>query len=250
MSVSEASGFYSGTSNIVVPIRQADYPPGYQGASRLTYYASQFNSLEVNATFYKLPRPATIGSWAESVPEVFRFSFKVPKCITHEKGFQFDVKEVARFADTIAPVASKKRGALLVQLPPSVTRDKQEELEGLLECLADDAPGWPIAVEFRHRSWYEQAIYRVLQHKNVALVQQDIAVSATPPSAPVTPFVYLRYHGPDGGYRGSYSDEFLQNEATRIRRWRNDGLAVYAYFNNTLGAALQNLQTLNRMLRD
>ncbi|RYY40476.1 MAG: DUF72 domain-containing protein [Chitinophagaceae bacterium] len=246
--MSASASFYSGTSNIVVPIRQSEYPPEHQGSSRLTYYASQFNSLEVNATFYKLPRPATIGAWAESVPEGFRFSFKVPKCITHEKGFQYDVAEIARFAAAVAP-AEGRRGALLVQLPPSIGRDKQEELEGLLECLADDAPGWPVAVEFRHRSWYDSAIYHMLQHKNVSLVRQDLPASATPFTAPTGPFVFLRYHGPEGGYRGSYDDAHLQHEAQHIQRWLGEGRDVYAYFNNTLGAALQNLQTLNKFVQ-
>lgn len=248
MSASAATRFFSGTSNIVVPIRQSEYPPELQGASRLTYYAAQFNSLEVNATFYKLPRPATIAAWANSVPENFRFSFKVPRCITHDKGFRYEVEEIARFAEAVAP-ASSRRGALLVQLPPSVARDRQEELEGILECLADDAAGWPVAVEFRHRSWYDASVYQMLQHKGIALVKQDLPASFTPPSAPDAPFVFLRYHGPEGGYRGSYDDAFLEGEAQRIRGWLAAGRTVYAYFNNTLGAALQNLQALNVLLR-
>ncbi|RYF86630.1 MAG: DUF72 domain-containing protein, partial [Chitinophagaceae bacterium] len=111
--------FYSGTSNIVLPIKQSEYPPEYQGASRLTYYASLASSLEVNSSFYRIPKPATVEKWRESVPANFRFTFKVPKTVTHAKGLQFNQDELERFAETVEH-AGEKKGCLLVQLPPSV----------------------------------------------------------------------------------------------------------------------------------
>jgi uncharacterized protein YecE (DUF72 family) len=146
-----------------VPIKQAEYPPEFTGASRLRYYASLFSSVEINSSFYKVPKATTVEKWPESVPAHFRFTFKVPKAVTHAKGLQFNVEEVERFAKVVAGVGEKK-GCLLVQLPPSVKRERQGELEGLLECLNDDARGWKIAVEFRHVSWYDRAVYRVLQN--------------------------------------------------------------------------------------
>jgi uncharacterized protein YecE (DUF72 family) len=239
--------FYSGTSNIVVPLRQSEFPAEYKGASRLTYYASLFSSLEVNATFYKLPKAATVQKWCDSVPEHFRFTFKLPKTVTHAKGLQFSAEDLERFAETIAPAAQRK-GCLLLQLPPSAKRDLEEELEGILQALADDAPGWPTAVEFRHNSWYDKAVYRLLQRYGAALVTQDMPASATPKANVSARLAYLRFHGPEGDYRGSYSDTFLEGQADRIGAWIKEGKEVYAYFNNTMGAALPNLQTLNAMV--
>jgi uncharacterized protein YecE (DUF72 family) len=241
--------FYSGTSNIVSPVKQCDYPPEFAGASRLAYYASQFSSLEVNATFYKLPKKATIEKWGQSVPEDFRFTFKVPKWVTHAKDLQFSSGELELFVDTVAGVGNKK-GCLLVQLPPKVSREKEEELAGLLECLKDNAVGWKVAVEFRHPSWYHREVYRMMQGYGAGMVEHDMPRSVPPAIEVAENFVYLRFHGPDDRYRGSYEDAVLQSYAQRIRKWLNEGKEVYAYFNNTLGNALENLKTLNKMIRE
>jgi uncharacterized protein YecE (DUF72 family) len=239
------TSFYSGTSNIVVPIKQSEYPPEFAGASRLRYYASLFSSVEINSSFYKVPQTTTVEKWRESVPPGFRFTFKVPKTVTHAKGLQFAVEDLERFAAAVAG-AGEKKGCLLVQLPPSVKRERQEELEGLLECLHDNAPGWKIAVEFRHVSWYEGAVYRVLQSYGATMVVQDLPASATPLVQVAEDFTYLRFHGPEGGYRGSYEDSFLAGCADRVVAGIKAGREMYVYFNNTLGNALENLQTLNR----
>ncbi|HUP13864.1 MAG TPA: DUF72 domain-containing protein [Niastella sp.] len=241
--------FYSCTSNIVVPIKQSEYPPEFSGASRLHYYASLFSSVEINSSFYRIPKAATVAKWRESVPADFRFTFKVPKTVTHAKGLQFSVMEVERFAEAVAHTGDKK-GCLLVQLPPSVKQEQQEELEGLLECLRDDAKGWKIAVEFRHISWYNRAVYRVLQHYGATLVEQDLPASATPAVQVAEDVTYLRFHGPDGGYRGSYDETVLAGYAARIVDGIREGRDMYVYFNNTMGDAIGNLQTLNKKVRD
>lgn len=232
-----------------MPIKQADYPPQFTGASRLQYYASLFSSVEINSSFYKIPKVATVAKWRQSVPAHFRFTFKVPKAVTHAKGLQFSVEEAERFAEAVA-MAGDKKGCLLVQLPPSVKRERQEEMEGLLECLSNDAPGWKIAVEFRHISWYDRAVYRVLQSYGATVVEHDLPLSATPSVRMADDFAYLRFHGPDGGYRGSYDDTVLAVYAARIADVVKHGCDAYVYFNNTMGDALGNLQTLNRMVAD
>lgn len=239
--------FYSGTSNIVLPIKQSEYPPEFTGASRLSYYASLYSSVEINSSFYKVPKPATVEKWGESVPPHFRFTFKVPKAVTHAKGLQFSVEELEVFAEAAAQAGDKK-GCLLVQLPPSVKRERQEELEGILECLSSDAKGWHIAVEFRDTSWYNREVYRVLQSYGAGMVEQDLPKSATPQITVAEDFIYLRFHGPEGTYRGSYDDLFLWGHAKRIAGWVKENREVYVYFNNTLGDALGNLGTLNGMV--
>ena len=239
--------FFSGTSNLVSPIKQSEYPPEFAGASRLCYYASLFSSVEINATFYKLPKLATVVKWGESVPENFRFTFKVPKGVTHAKDFQFSFDELEQFVETVSGVGHKK-GCLLVQLPPKISREKEEELAGVLECLKENAEGWKIAVEFRHNSWYNSEVYRMLQHYGAGMVEQDMPKSATPQIEVSESFVYLRFHGPEDRYRGSYKNAILEGYAKRIDKWVKEGKEVYAYFNNTMGDAYENLKTLNRLV--
>src|SRR5438045_1404405 len=93
--------FYSGASGLYLPVPKAQYPPAFQGKSRLEYYSSLFNSIEINSIFYKLPRHSTVVNWANSVPDNFRFTFKVSKTITHVKNLDFVVKDVDDFINTV-----------------------------------------------------------------------------------------------------------------------------------------------------
>jgi uncharacterized protein YecE (DUF72 family) len=242
--------FYSGTSGLNLPVSRSHYPPEFQGKSRLQYYASLFNSLEVNSIFYKLPRNSTVVNWAESVPDNFRFTFKVSKTITHVKGLQFSVKDVNDFIDTVENIGDKK-GCLLAQFPPSLQIEKLDQLQRLLETLGEATynSDWKLAIEFRDSSWYEREVYELLEEYNAAMVIQDIPKSATPLNHVRGDFVYLRFHGPEPRYRGDYSDEFLKQYARNINKWINEKKTVYAYFNNTVGAAVKNLQTLNRHVK-
>lgn len=241
--------FYSGTSNIVLPIKQSEYPSEFQGASRLTYYASLLSSLEVNSSFYKIPKPATVEKWRESVPDHFKFTFKVLKTVTHSKGLQANAEDLERFAETVAHIGDKK-GCLLIQLPPSIKSDKAEELEGILESLRSDAKDWRIAVEFRDTSWYNSGTYRILQNFGACMVEQDMPKSPTPQITVVEDFHYLRFHGPEGDYRGIYDEAFLASRAKRIASLLKEGKKVYVYFNNTAGSAFENLRTLNAMVQE
>jgi uncharacterized protein YecE (DUF72 family) len=238
--------YYSGTSNIVLPVpNKLAFPEAYQDKSRLCYYASLFNSLEVNSTFYKLPLGKTIARWAEEVPTVFRFTFKIWKEISHNKNLAFKPDDVERFFEVIN--ACSKKGCLLLQFPASIRINDIRQLEILLANIRryDPQSQWHIAVEFRHISWYSDKTYKLLQKYDMALVTHDMKASATPFIQPLANFVYLRFHGPEGGYRGSYADEVLAEYAGYINEWRDEGKTVYAYFNNTLGNALHNLITLN-----
>lgn len=242
--------FYSGTSGLVLPVMQALYPPAFQGKSRLTYYASLFNSVEINSSFYKMPMASTVRKWGGSVPEGFRFTFKLSKAVSHAKGLRFNGEDVHRFMQTINAIEGK-RGCLLVQLPPSLKVDAISRLEDLLETINDagEESRWKIAVEFRHPSWYHLEVYRLLRQYGVAVVVHDMPNSATPLMEGKENFVYLRFHGPEGGYRGSYADDDLKQYAEWIKTVLNRGKEVYVYFNNTIGGALTNLQTLNRLIQ-
>jgi uncharacterized protein YecE (DUF72 family) len=242
--------FLSGTSGLALTISQAQYPAAYKGASRLTYYGSLYNSIEINSIFYKLPKGATIRKWSESVPPHFRFTFKLSKSITHSKDLAFASSDVIAFMNVVGHVDEKK-GCLLIQFPPSLKHDHLDQVEDLLLQLkaADPKGEWKLAVEFRNRSWYSEATYSFLQKYGVTLVQHDFPSSATPEMFITGNCVYMRFHGPDGKYKGSYTDEALLATSRQIKMYIAEGKQVYVYFNNTMGDAAHNLQTLNGLVK-
>jgi uncharacterized protein YecE (DUF72 family) len=239
--------FYSGTSGLVLPVPQRLYPEAFQNKSRLEYYASLFNSVEINSSFYKNPKLSTVQKWAQVVPDDFRFSFKLSKNISHAKGLLFNNEDVDAFMQVIDAVG-KKKGCLLVQFPASTRIERFSELQNLLTALQPVTNGWQIAIEFRHPSWYNNEVYKMLEQLNTTIVIHDIPASATPEIEMKATFRYLRFHGENGRYRGSYADDVLEKYAINIRQRINEGQTAYVYFNNTMGGAVNNLQTLNRLV--
>jgi uncharacterized protein YecE (DUF72 family) len=237
--------FYGGISGLLVPIPKRDFPPEFADKSRLNFYASLFNSIEINSSFYKLPQAKTLAKWALDVPENFKFTYKLWRDITHNKDLFFKPEDVDRFIQVINH-AGNKRGCLLVQFPPSITVANRGQLEYLLSVIRniDADEEWKLTIEFRHRSWYNENTYELLQKYKASLVIQDMPASVSPLIALADDHVYLRFHGPNGGYRGSYADDFLYEYAQYTKEWMAEGKDVYAYFNNTVGDALNNLLTL------
>lgn len=246
-----AEPFYSGTSGLQLDIPKYLYPPPFENASRLTYYASLFNSIEINSSFYKIPQAATVAKWAASVSENFRFTFKLWKGITHSKSLNFNHEDVAAFFKSINS-AKNKKGCLLIQFPPGLGREYTVQLDKLLSCIKETntTQAWKVAVEFRNKSWYHENVYELLNFHKAAIVIQDIPKSATPFLNHASDFMYIRFHGPTGNYRDSYSEDFLSEYATYLNEWIEEGKTVYVYFNNTMGDAFNNLKTLNRLVHD
>lgn len=240
-----AEEFYGGTSGLQISMPKRDFLPEHQHLSRLGFYALQENSIEINSSFYKPPQAKTIRRWATEVPASFRFTFKLWKEITHQNNLLFKSENARRFMEVI-DVPESNRGSLLVQFPPSLQVSAKSQLKELLKVLHDFE--WPVAVEFRHNSWYMDSVFELLNTYGIALVIQDIPKSATPLELTSDDLVYLRFHGPSGNYKGSYTDGFLYEYATYIQEWQQEGKTVYCYFNNTAGAALENLNFLKRCL--
>jgi uncharacterized protein YecE (DUF72 family) len=246
-----AENFYSGTSGLVLPFPKKNFPPQFQDSSRLAYYATIENSIEINSSFYRLPLAATVKKWANEVPGKFRFTFKFWKEVTHQKNLEFKEADIKNFMAVISQ-AENKAGCLLLQFPPGlqiVALPRMEELLGMIDQYNSNRI-WNIAVEFRHRSWYQDSVYELLINKKMNLVTHDMPASAAPLHAISDSFIYLRFHGPDGSYKGSYSDSFLSEYAHYIREWLAERKKVYVYFNNTAGDALNNLDTLKRYVND
>jgi uncharacterized protein YecE (DUF72 family) len=241
--------FRIGTSNIVIPGNKLSFPPEFQNKSRLHYYSTLFNSLEVNSSFYKIPLSRTFARWAMEVTPGFHFTLKLWKGITHNKNLVFEKSDIDHFL-TAASALGENKGCLLLQFPGSISSDYADDLKPMLKAVKGtvDAAGWRLAVELRNDSWYRPATYRMLNRYKASLVLHDKPKSKLIDLHTSSSLVYLRFHGPRGDYRESYTSKYLEEIAERIRQWLSEGKDVYAYFNNTMGAAFENAQNLQRLV--
>ena len=253
MNAETISRLRSGTSGLVLPVpnKQA-FPEAFRHGPRLTYYASLFNSIEINSSFYKIPMRHTFTRWVSEVPEHFEFTIKLWRGITHLAGLRFNHQDVSRFLHAANGLGGKK-GCLLIQFPPSLTAAATGQLELLLDtmCRLDPDRSWKLAVEFRHRSWYTPEINSILARHHAGRVLHDMPSSAMtelPADHPAIPFIYLRFHGPEGNYKGVYTPFILEAWANRIIGWLSEQKDVYVYFNNTIGDALTDLALLQSLL--
>jgi uncharacterized protein YecE (DUF72 family) len=240
-----------GTSNVVVPGNKQSFPPAFQHSSRLHYYGSLFNTVELNSTFYKLPRLATFEKWSLEVDANFSFTIKLSKEITHGKEVRFEPEKINAFM-TAAAGMGNKAGCLLIQFPGKITLEYFATVETIFENIAAADPHnqWRKAVEFRSAGWYIAETYELLNEYGMALVLHDIPKGKNSNAISSTGFIYIRFHGPTGDYRGSYSHEFLHEQSIKIKDWLKEGKDVYTYFNNTIGSAFDNALTLQRMVKE
>jgi uncharacterized protein YecE (DUF72 family) len=240
-----------GTSNIVVPGNKLSFPPEYQQKSRLNYYSSLFNSLEVNSSFYKVPMRSTFEKWAADVPADFNFTVKLWKEITHIKDLKFKLSNIDYFLNAADGIGAKK-GCLLVQFPGKINLEYYNQVEQILEQLQQLDPynTWHKVVEFRNTSWYVNEAHELLDDYNASLVLHDIPKSKNTKLNKKATVAYYRYHGPKGDYREGYSDNYLAEQFQQMQQWLNEGKDVYAYFNNSLGDAFENALTLRKMYKD
>ena len=221
------------------------YPARCPARRWLTFYAERFDTVEVNSTFYRLPRRDAVARWVEQTPPDFLFAVKVSRYLTHVKRLREIDIHLPLLLERIAPlVDGDKLGPLLWQLPPTFVRDDERLAEALARFPADLRH----AVEFRHQSWFAPRPLQLLADRGVALVVADR------PGAPgrgraerTAEFSFVRFHHGSRGRRGNYSDAELADWAETLRDWSRRG-EVYAYFNNDWeGFAPRNAVALKRL---
>ncbi len=221
------------------------YPPGTPANARLAFYIQQFGTAELNASFYRWPANRTFANWQARLPDGFQLSVKASRGLTHAKKLYAPEAWVERMASCWHELGAR-RGVLLVQLAPGHTRD-----DARLEYFLARVPDWMrVAVEFRHPSWLDEAVFTILERHGAAYCVMSGANLPCVLRA-TAEVVYVRMHGPDSQtlYGGSYSDADLGWWAQRIREWEAAGHHVYVYFNNDgAGHAVRNAGTLRGML--
>jgi uncharacterized protein YecE (DUF72 family) len=209
----------------------------------LALYVRQFDTVEINNRFYRLPTEEAFQAWRDSTPADFLFAVKASRFITHNK----KLKDPAAALENFIPRAEnlgRKLGPILFQLPPR-WHVNPERLESFLKMLPDRHR---YAFELRDASWHMEAIYKLLRKHNAAFCIYELGGFQSPLEI-TADFTYVRLHGPAGKYQGNYSGEALRTWAKRIEAWLERLKHVYIYFDNDQEAyAVRNALELKRLL--
>ena len=222
--------------------RDRVYPRGLPQRDWLPWYATRFPTVELNASFYRLPTPAMVDRWRTVTPAGFLFAVKLSRFVTHIRRLRDAEAEIARFLEIVRGLGDWF-GPLLVQLPPTFARD-DAALDGFLRTLP---VGVPVAMEFRHPSWQAPAVAERLREAKAAWVLAD-RPHARVPLTVTADWSYVRFHrGTDGS--PWYPRAKLARWADRLAGLDVDTLFVY-FNNDPEGAAFANAQAFASMLDD
>jgi len=224
------------------------YPKDVKPADWLKFFARHFDTVEINNSFYRLPSEIAFQNWRTQVPSEFVFSVKASRFLTHIKRLKDPEEPLALFFSH-AKHLKDRLGPVLFQLPPRFNINL-ERLEIFLSALKPHATKLKVrsVIEFSDATWLVPAVFDLTRKYRVAVCfsdWQDVHVTG-----PVTSdFVYVRRHyGTAGG--GNYSRKALNSDVMQIRRWLEDGLDVYMYFNNDSGGhAIRNAKYVRQALR-
>jgi uncharacterized protein YecE (DUF72 family) len=212
----------------------------------LEHYAGVFDTVEINNTFYRLPKRPAVEKWVEQAPPGFVFSVKASRYLTHIKRLATVAEGTKLLYERLEPLAdSPKMGPMLWQLPGNFKRD-DERLAGALNAL----PKGRHCFEFRHPSWFCEDVYKLLRRHRVALVIGDTPERPFQTHELTAKWTFVRFHYGHRGRGGNYSKTELEEWAARIREWREE-VDVFAYFNNDWKAyAVRNALDLKRLVGD
>ncbi len=209
----------------------------------LAHYLQHFDTVELNNSFYHLPKRPALESWRDSTPPGFCFAVKGSRFLTHMKKLKDPEQGLEKFLNAVE-ILENKLGPILFQLPPNWELD-WERLRNFIGCLPCDHR---YAFEFRNPTWNAPLTCDLLAQHNIAYCIFDLAGYQSPIEV-TADFVYVRLHGPGGKYQGSYSEEALRGWAERIRNWQAQGKATYFYFDNDqAGYAAENALALKKFV--
>ena len=224
--------------------RERVYPRGVPQRRWLEHYATLFDTVEVNSTFYRLAKPKAVAAWVEATPPDFLFAVKASRYLTHMKRLADMEQGIGRFYDAIAPLAeSPKLGPVLWQLPERMDRDVPRLADAL-----DALPAGRHCFEFRHESWFCDEVLDLLRSHDVALAIGDHPERQWQPWVRTADWGFVRFHYGSRGRRGNYSDAELDELAPRVKKLAR-GAEVFVYFNNDWeGFAVKNAARLRGLV--
>ncbi len=218
------------------------YPEDIRIKDWFGYYCKYFNTVEINYSFYRWPKEETIRKWYDRAPAGFKYTIKAPRTISHTKRFKEPAEYLHRFYSLTSNLRSKT-GCHLFQAPPNFEYN-EKNLERIINFLDNMDHRRKNIVEFRHRSWWNERIYRIFEDQNVVFC--TVAGLSMPEDVVVTSDVaYFRFHGDD--YSTLYTEDEIEAYAQKMEDISSR--FIYAYFNNDYNAyASRNAQTLKKVL--
>jgi uncharacterized protein YecE (DUF72 family) len=222
------SGFYN------KDWKEVFYPKGLPQRKWFEYYCTQFNTLELNTTFYRFPTVDILQKWYDKSPADFKFSVKAPRLITHYKQFNEVRSLLDDFYNSVHEGLKEKLGPVLFQLPARIIYT-----EGFLQRIVENLDSAFInVIEFRHISWWNQFVYDELAKHNISFC--CISIKNLPAEIITnTPNIYYRFHGIKKLYFSEYSKQTIKNFTLELKEAANANTA-YIYFNNTATTAAIN----------
>ncbi len=224
------------------------YPAGLRQSDWFKYYCNIFDCVEVNNTFYHLPKKEVFERWRDVSPDGFRFAIKASRYITHLKKLSQPEEAVTKFLENVLGLGPKI-SVILFQFPPFWNLDLPR-LEKFIEFWQGQTllPNVKIAFEFRHRSWHQPQVHQLLRSADIALCFSDWPELNI--TEPITAgFIYIRRHGPTWLYSSNYSSQQLQHDAKNVKNWLAQGMDVYVFYNNdAFGWAVQNALSLKQLV--
>jgi uncharacterized protein YecE (DUF72 family) len=219
------------------------YPARFPTDKMFSWYAREFQTVEINNSFYRLPEKKTFTQWKALAPPGFVFAVKASRFITHIKRLKDAEDSVKLFFSRARPLGAAL-GPVLFQLPPR-WKLNFDRLSDFLSILPRRRK---FTLEFRDESWYSPPVYRLLRLHNVALCIHDWREMPWPKEL-TADFIYIRFHGSGARYGGNYSHTELRHWAETIRGWQPQLKEVFVYFNNDIGGhAIRNARSLGHML--
>lgn len=244
MQVSNGSQIHVGCSGWVYKHwRGLFYPEGLPQKRWFARYAEEFDTVEINASFYRVPLASTFDAWRDKATPGFHYAIKLNRVITHIKKLVGVDEEVDKFIALARPLGSNL-GPLLYQLPPSLHIDAPR-LDAFLQRLPKELEQ---VVEFRHRSWYDKEVLALLDRHGVGFVAHDLKGLESPRWASGRT-AYVRFHGSGGKYWGRYSDGALLEWTDWCVDQARAGRGVWCYFNNDIHRhAIDDARTLKSMI--
>lgn len=219
------------------------YPKELKPARYLEHYMTRFGCVELNSSFYHLPKRSVTEGWVKKTPDDFMFCPKLSRFITHIKRLKECEDAVEKFFGVFEPMKDKM-GPVLIQLPPGLHYERKLA-KGFFDLLSSEYGQYRFAIEVRHKTWISDEFLQLLREHGIALVGADSGGRFPGHEALTADFAYLRFHGPTRLYASKYAEEGLRDHAARIRNWLDEDREVWAFFNNDFsGYAPQDAATL------
>ncbi len=220
------------------------YPKELRQKDWLEFYSKHFDTVEINMTFYRWPKPSFLSSWYKRAPKNFKFTLKAPRTITHVRKLNNVERQVKDFYK-LADILKEKLACILWQLPPNFKAKKEniKKLENFLKLLDKKCRN---VIEFRSEEWWQEKVYQLLKKYKVCFC--IVSGMEMPKTVVVTSDIaYFRFHGDN--YSSLYSEKQMKNYAEKMKNVK--AKEVYAYFNNDSNAyAVKNAQQLKNFLEN